>query len=96
MKPEECQQQLVEITERLNPVLNPLGFVFEADGYAVSSGCLFASGFFVNGEKKIGLIYRSFSGLGSVNYECRQSAVSHSDLMLYLGKDYESKLKIRQ
>jgi hypothetical protein len=93
MNPEECQQKLVAITEKLNPVLNPLGYVFEADGYAVSSGGPFASGFFVNGEKKIGLIYRSFSGLGSVNYECRQSAVSHSDLMRYLGKEDQSKLK---
>jgi hypothetical protein len=93
MKPEECQQKLVEITENLNPVLNPLGYSFESDGYAVTSGGPFASGFFVNGEKKIGLIYRSFSGLGSVNYECRQSAVSHSDLMRYLGKEEESKLK---
>jgi F0F1-type ATP synthase assembly protein I len=95
MNAEECKQQLTEITDRLNPILNEIGYVFEHSGNGVSSGGSFASGYFVNGEKKIGLIYRAIAGLGSVNYEYGNGEIgtSHSDLMRYLGKEDVSKLK---
>ncbi len=93
MNPKECEQLLIEFTQRLNPILNPLGFVFEYSGSGAASAGPFASGFYVNGEKKIGLIYRSIAGFGSVIYEYRQWGATHSDLMKHLGKQDESKLK---
>lgn len=93
MNPKECEQWLIEFTQKLNPFLNPLGFVFEISGSGVSSGGEFAAGFYVNGDKKIGLIYRAITGLGSVNYEYHQMAISHSNLMSHLGKYEVSKLK---
>jgi hypothetical protein len=93
MNPDECEEQLIEFTQRLNPVLNPLGFVFESSGSGVASAGPFAAGFYVNGEKKIGLIYRSIAGFGEVIYEYNQTGVSHSELMHYLGKQDESRLK---
>jgi hypothetical protein len=93
MTTDECKQHLVEGAQKLDPVLNQLGFVFEISGSGGSSPGPFATGFYVNGDKRIGLIYRSIAGLGSVNYEDRQSSVSHSNLMHYLGKQEVSKLK---
>ncbi len=93
MNAEESKQQLIEITQRLNPVLNPLGYVFQMAGSGVSSGGPFAAGFYLNGERQIGLIYRATSGLGSVNYKYDQFTISHDGLMQYLGKLNFSKLK---
>jgi hypothetical protein len=93
MNAEDCKQQLIEFTQRLNPVLNPLGYVFADSGSGVSSGGSFAAGFYANGNKKIGLVYWAMAALGSVNYEYGQLAISHSDLMHYLGKYPVSKLR---
>jgi hypothetical protein len=93
MKEDKCKQHLIEGTQRLDPVLNPLGFVFEISESGASSAGPFAAGFYKNGDKKIGLIYRSIAGLGAVIYEYRQLGVSHSNLMYYLGKREVSKLK---
>ena len=93
MKEDKCKQRLIEGTQKLDPVLNPLGFVFEISESGVSSAGSFAAGFYKNGDKKIGLIYRSIAGLGAVIYEYRQSNISHSNLMHYLGKRDVSKLK---
>jgi hypothetical protein len=92
MNPKECERQLVEYSQKLDPVLNPLGFAFEISMSGVSSPGPFATGFYVNGDKKIGLIYRSGFGFGSVIYEYHQTSVSHDGLMSYLGKTDVSKL----
>jgi hypothetical protein len=93
MSPEECQKLLLTGIEKINPILNPLRFAFEISGSGVSSGGPFASGFYSNGEKVIGLIYRSGSGLGAVIYQYRQLNIIHDDLMNYLEKSDVSKLK---
>ena len=93
MKQDECKRRLLEGTQKLDPVLNPLGFVFEISGSGVASAGPFAAGFYKNGDKKIGFIYRSIAGLGAVIYEYGQAGVAHSDLMSYLGKHDASKLK---
>jgi hypothetical protein len=93
MKEDQCKQRLLEGTQKLDPVLNPLGFVFEISESGVSSAGSFAAGFYKNGDKKIGLIYRSIAGLGAVIYEYGRMSVTHSDLMGYLGKQDASKLK---
>jgi F0F1-type ATP synthase assembly protein I len=94
MNAAECKQQLTEITHKLNPILNGLGYVFEHSADGISSGGPFAAGFYANQEKKIGLIYRASAGLGSVNYEYGNGEIgtSHGDLMRYLGKKDVSKL----
>ena len=92
MNPKECEQRLMEFVQKLNPILNPIGFVFEISGSGVASGGPFAAGYYANGEKKVGLIYRAIAGLGAVIYEYRQTGISHSDLMHYLGKVEISKL----
>jgi F0F1-type ATP synthase assembly protein I len=94
MNPDECKQYLIEGNQRLDPILSPLGYVFEISENGISSGGPFAAGFYKNGNKKIGLIYRSISGLGSVVYEDDQNGASHRDLMGYLVKDDASKLKL--
>ena len=93
MKEDKCKQRLLDGTQKLDPVLNPLGFVFEISDSGKSSAGSFAAGFYKNGDKKIGLIYRSIAGLGAVIYEYGRVNVSHSQLMLYLGKQDASKLR---
>jgi hypothetical protein len=93
MKEDQSKQRLLEGTQKLDPVLNPLGFVFDISEGGVSSAGSFAAGFYRNGNKKIGLIYRSAAGLGAVVYEYHPWSVVHSDLMRYLGKQDVSKLK---
>jgi hypothetical protein len=95
MKEEQCLKELMKGTRKLDPVLNPLGFVFKISENGVSSAGAFAAGFYENGDKKIGLIFRSFAGLGSVNYECRRWNIDHDSLMRYLGKQDVSKLKYK-
>jgi len=92
MKEDQCKQRLIEGTQKLDPVLNPLGFVFEISEGGVSSAGSFAAGFYKNGNKKTGVIYRSVAGLGAVVYEYHPWSVVHSDLMRYLGKQDVSKL----
>jgi hypothetical protein len=93
MNPEDCKQALLAGIEKIDPILNPLGYAFEISGFGVSSGGPFASGFYSKGEKIIGLIYRAGPGLGAVGYEYRQLGILHNDLMLYLNKSVESKLR---
>ena len=93
MNPDECKQVLLTGTEKINPMLNPLGYLFEISEAGISSAGPFASGFYSKGDKAIGLIYRARIGLGAVIYQYRQSYILHSDLMQYLGKYDVSKLK---
>ena len=93
MNPDECKQALLAGVEKVGPILNPIGFMFEISGVGVSSGGPFASGFYSKGEKGIGLIYRSGPGLGAVIYEYDQLGILHTDLMKHLGKSDVSMLK---
>jgi len=79
----ESLQHLQNIVLRLDPILNPYGFVFELEGKGFSSLGLFASGFYRRGPLKIGLVYRSC--FGSVNYSWDKFNMSHSDYMEHLG-----------
>ena len=93
MNPDECKQALLTGIKIIDPILNLLGFVFEISGVGVSSGGSFASGFYVKGNKRMGLIYRAGAGLGAVIYEYHQSSISHRALIQYLGKSNVNKLK---
>jgi hypothetical protein len=92
MNPDECKQALLTGVEIIDPLLNPNRYTFEIDGVGVSSGGPFASGFYVNGNKRIGLIYRAGAGLGAVIYEYYPLSISHDTLMKHLGKSNMGKL----
>ena len=101
MNPDECEQALLTGIEKIDPVLNPLGFVFKFSGVSESHPVLSAIGFYVNGSKNLGLIYRAGVGLGAVIYEYQKISIpddefisiSHDELMRYLGKHKVNKLK---
>ncbi|HET9907493.1 MAG TPA: hypothetical protein VFQ23_12650 [Anaerolineales bacterium] len=96
MNEKQCEQRLLAGTQKLDPVLNPLGFVFRISSRGISSPGPYAAGFYEKENKKIGLIYRSISGpggLGAVIYEDGQVGVDHSTLMRYLGKKGFNKLR---
>lgn len=86
----ESLQSLQDIARKLNPVLNPYGFVFELHSSGFSSLGLFASGFFQRLPIQIGLIYRHC--LGSVSYQWDKFDISHTDYMEYLGHADDSML----
>jgi hypothetical protein len=88
MSVDDCEIALQRTAADLCSLLEPLGFKFQLDqaGHAHQS---FATGFFVRGELKIGLIYREQASsaitLGSVNYENDTTNASHDQLMSWLG-----------
>jgi hypothetical protein len=86
----ESLLSLQDIVLRLNPVLNPYGFVFELEGSGFSSLGPFASGFYKRPPLQIGLIYRS--AIGSVNYSWEEFKMSHTDYMAYLGRADDCRL----
>lgn len=86
----ESLRSLQDIALKLNPVLNPYGFLFELQSNGFSSLGFFASGFYKRPPIQIGLIYRHC--LGSVNYQWDEFDMSHTDYMGYLGHADDSKL----
>ena len=93
MNPDECKQFLLAGIEKINPIFNPLGFVFEISGVGSSSVGPFASGFYSKDDKEVWLIYRARAGLGAIIYQYHQLGIIHDDLMNYLKKSDVSKLK---
>lgn len=87
----ECRAALNDAVAQLNPVLQPLGFRFVAEGSG-EGHMPFASGLFVGSGVKIGIIFRSHGTLGCVTYENEHSNMSHDDLMRYLGVQSQQKL----
>jgi hypothetical protein len=87
-----CQQALQKATVTLDPILGPTGFTFAFDDQGRASGGDFASGFYIKGDTKIGLIYRASSGLGMVIYEHGRASVGHHDLMKSLGHQHDCRL----
>src|SRR5689334_8239741 len=92
MREAQSRNKLLDGREKLDPVLRPLGYFFGISENGSSSGGAFAAGFYKNGDKKIGLIYRSSVGLGAVIYEYGQWGIGHDKLMRYFGKQDVSKL----
>lgn len=92
MSVETCEIALRNAAAELRPLLEPLGFEFEIEQSA--QGHLpFASGFFVRGEIKIGLIYRVDHKLGAVIYENSATNTSHDELLSLLGLSSEQHLR---
>jgi hypothetical protein len=87
---QESLEGLQNIVLKLDPVLNPYGFVFELESNGFSSLGFFASGYYKRLPIQIGLIYRHC--LGSVNYEWDEFNMSHTDYMEYLGHAHDCKL----
>lgn len=84
MTVEDCEAALRETASELAPLLEPFGFVFHLD-QAGQGHQVFASGFFVRGEVKIGIIYRGDRKFGTVSYENAATSVSHDELMRTYG-----------
>ena len=92
MSVESCELELRETANLLRSVLEPLGFEFQfseaAQGYMA-----FASGFFIQGGLKIGLIYRVNYKLGAVVYENETTNVLHDRLLVSLGLAAKQRLR---
>jgi len=73
--------KLLDVAEKLKPVLGPLGYSFVWESDAIASGGPFANGFFKKDGIQIGLIWRELSGLGDIVYENGKFAVDHNDIM---------------
>lgn len=74
----QCEQRLLEGTKIIDPILNPLGFVFGITDSGKSSPGPYAVGYYKNGNKKIGLIFRS-GGLGAIEYTYHQAGYQNSE-----------------
>jgi len=70
---------LVDGRTILDPVLEPHGFVFEAEREGASSGGAFGSASYRRGDRRLELHYR-FS-LGLVRYHVGSEFLPHEDLM---------------
>ncbi|MFO0812630.1 MAG: hypothetical protein U0796_05395 [Gemmatales bacterium] len=87
--------RLLAIVARLDPILNPHGFVFEAEHNAVSSGGPFSNGFYIRPPVKIGLIVR-YDELGLPNYDYGKFLCGHDDLIKRLGRASESAVRFNE
>jgi hypothetical protein len=85
MSPNKCEVALLAGVQKLYPILNPIGYRFAIEASDAASGGPFASGFYANDWLRIGLVYRSFYGLGSVIYATDEANASHDDVMMLLG-----------
>lgn len=99
MSVHDCEAALQETAVELRPLLYSWGFEFHFD--QISRGHqAFATGLFVRGELKIGLIYRETSSaaikLGSVNYQNDMTNASHDQLMSWLGFAAQQRLRYDQ
>lgn len=83
MSTKACYQALCAAGQRLDPILKPLGYVFEPD--QMIPGVPFASALFVQGELAINFYYRRGSTLGAVMYVNARGGMNHADLMRGLG-----------
>jgi hypothetical protein len=98
MSVDDCEVALRGTAADLRSLLEPLGFEFHFD-QAVRGHQAFATGFFVRGDLKIGLIYRDTTSgitLGSVNYENDTTNVSHDQLMSWLGVVARQRLRYNE
>ena len=75
------ESKLLEVVEKLQPILEPLGYSFTLEYKATSSGGPFANGFFKKDRLQIGFIWRELSGLGDIVYENEKYSVDHNDIM---------------
>ncbi len=85
---DDCEVALRRTAAELSPLLEPLGYEFHF-GHADRGHLVFATGFFVRRELKIGLIYREKSSsvvrLGCVTYENAATGTTHDEVMSWLG-----------
>jgi hypothetical protein len=89
---QEPHERLLAIVARLNPILNPQGFLFRIEHNGVSSGGPFANGFYERHPIKIGLIVRR-EILGMPTYDFDEHICAHDELIKTFGRGNESKLR---
>lgn len=92
----ECKQALLAAAKELEPVFSKLGYSFSFDDTGVSSGGPYATGFFYGSACRVGLIWRSGSGLGGVNYEVGKISCGHDELLVELGVAQASWFKFNE
>jgi hypothetical protein len=83
MSTKACYRSLCAAGERLDPVLKPLGYVFEPD--AMIPGLPFVSAVFIQGELVINIYYRRGPTFGPVMYANARGGMTHDELMRTLG-----------
>lgn len=83
MSTKACYRALCAAGERLDPILEPLGYVFEPD--EMVPGLPFASALFVQGELVINIYYTRGPTFGPVMYVNARGGMNHGELMRTLG-----------
>ncbi|HYI11264.1 MAG TPA: hypothetical protein VEK57_19570 [Thermoanaerobaculia bacterium] len=84
MSAKACHEALCAAGERLDPILAPLGYVFEPD--EMIPGVPLATALFVRGKQAININYsRSGTRLGVVMYVNAGGGMHHDQLMRALG-----------
>jgi hypothetical protein len=83
MSTKACYRALCAAGARLDPILKPLGYVFEPD--EMVPGLPFVSALFVQGELAINIYYTRGPEFGPVMYVNARGGMNHGELMRTLG-----------
>lgn len=83
MSTKACYRSLCVAGERLDPILKPLGYVFELD--EMIPGLPFASAVFIKGDLVINIYYKRGPTFGPVMYSNARGGMDHGELMRPLG-----------
>jgi hypothetical protein len=83
MSTKACYRSLCSAGERLDPLLKPLGYVFQPD--EMIPGLPFASAVFIQGELVINIYYKRGPLFGPVMYSNARGGMDHGELMRTLG-----------
>jgi hypothetical protein len=89
---DRSRTNLQAVLTRLDSILIPHGFSFQANASGVSSAGTFANGFYTRGPVRIGLIMRG-ENLGSPSYEYKRAMAGHHELVDALGRGNEAFLR---
>jgi len=83
MSAKACYRSLCAAGERLDPILKPLGYVFQPD--EMIPGLPFVSAVFIQGELVINIYYKRGPTFGPVMYVNARGGMNHGELMRTLG-----------
>src|ERR1043166_294623 len=83
MSTKACYRSLCSAGERLDPILKPLGYVFQPD--EMIPGLPFASAVFIQGELVINIYYKRGPLFGPAMYSNARGGMDHGELMRTLG-----------
>lgn len=84
----QARGSLESVAQQLEPLFSRLGYKWEWSTEGISSGGSFATGYFVGRAGRVGLIWRTSSGLGVATYgpyDIKEFHCGHDDVVEALG-----------